>query len=122
MNKLSFFKNSSLLVAFLCCQCLWSQDLVESYRRANGLYSQFAGKAVNLDLSPHAVEGQGSVSFWYVLQNQEGKREYRLLNGEDLSDRLLFDIEELRIALSDKLGRVLKLEEVRPEGFSYDAN
>ena len=122
MNKLSFFKNSSLLVAFLCCQCLWSQDLVESYRRANGLYSQFAGKAVNLDLSPHAVEGQGSASFWYVLQNQEGKREYRLLNGEDLSDRLLFDIEELRIALSDKLGRVLKLEEVRLEGFSYDAN
>ena len=114
-----FFKTFlCVITGLLACWLAFAQGTVEDYRRANALYGKYAGKVVNADLSPHRVDGEEA--FWYVIQ-ANGKREYRLLNAESMTENLLFDHEHLASCLSSSIQKAVDAANMSLGDLRFDA-
>lgn len=91
-----------------------AQGTLEDYNRAYGLAKKYNyGQVPNARINPQWIEGTDS--FWYIADKEDGSKEYTVVDAKSLRSRALLDQKALAAALAECGVDDVKAEDLRLE-------
>lgn len=110
-------KHSKLILSALMMASglgVMAQGTLEDYNRAYGLAKKYNyGQVPNARIYPQWINGTNS--FWYVADKQDGSKEYTVIDAKQRKPRAMFDHKALASALKAQGVENIKPEDLRLE-------